>query len=266
MRRIIVLLIALWSALACDSQHSSKPSPTLRLFTAGSGIPAVIFEAGLGDTSDTWGGVAARIAQDTLVVRYDRAGLGASPATTAARTSSRIAAELHASLRSRGIRPPYVLVAHSAGAWHALVYTARYSDDVAAVVLVDPTPPTFFRDVPSLQSPSERDEFARQTAQYASKASPGRLAEWAARDAAAREAAVAPFPRRTPLVVLSANATQEGRNAKIRAYWLTEHSKLAALSDFGRVVQVNAPHYIHLANPELVAFHIRGVLRPKNGA
>lgn len=46
--------------------------------TARPGVPAVVFESGLGSTLDAWGGVPSAIARSTRVVAYERAGVGAS--------------------------------------------------------------------------------------------------------------------------------------------------------------------------------------------
>jgi pimeloyl-ACP methyl ester carboxylesterase len=47
--------------------------------------------------------------------------------------------ELHALLRAAGLKAPYVLVGHSIGGLIARVYAEQYPNEVAGMVLVDPT-------------------------------------------------------------------------------------------------------------------------------
>ena len=197
--------------------------------------PAVVFEAGMGDASASWNEVASAI-PGAQVVRYDRAGLGQSARVTARRTASQIASELHDALVDARIRPPYILVSHSAGAWYAVVFAAQHPNEVMGLLLVDPTPPDFFREIASLQNKQERREFKSSMAAYEAQASPGRRAEWAARDESAAEAKAAILPKNIAFVVMSAAANQPGRNPAILKYWREQHQRMAAGMPRGRLV------------------------------
>ena len=48
--------------------------------------------------------------------------------------------ELHALLAHGGVVGPLILVGHSNGGLRTVLYAATYPDDVAGLVLVDPTP------------------------------------------------------------------------------------------------------------------------------
>ncbi len=111
----------------------------LRLIQAGSGTPSVILEAGAGGFSAVWGTVQREVARFTHVCAYDRAGYGHSdpPPAGEPRTSGNAVTDLHALLHAAHIPPPYVLVGHSLGGFHARLFTSRYPDDVAGLVLVD---------------------------------------------------------------------------------------------------------------------------------
>src|SRR5207249_1417199 len=54
----------------------------------------------------------------------------------------RIAAELRHALQSAGLAPPYILVGASLGGLYIRTFAGMYPDDVAGMVLVDPTPDT----------------------------------------------------------------------------------------------------------------------------
>ena len=64
----------------------------------------------LGATAGDWREVQRRLAADSTVCVYDRAGLGYSESPHRHRTARRMAEEnLHALLHGAGIPPPYVL-------------------------------------------------------------------------------------------------------------------------------------------------------------
>ncbi len=104
---------------------------------AGTGGPAVIFDAALGASSLSWALVQPEIARETLTVSYDRAGLGGSAAGPMPRTAGRIVEELRRMLDKAGVGPPFVLVGHSYGGLCARLFAERYRSDMAGLVLVD---------------------------------------------------------------------------------------------------------------------------------
>ncbi len=114
----------------------------LHLVCRGRGHPAVVLEAALTGCHLNWYLVQEEIARATACCSYDRAGLGWSDPGPPPRTARRLAAELHELLARAGVPPPYVLVAHSFGAWAARVFAAAYPDEMCALVLVDPAEPS----------------------------------------------------------------------------------------------------------------------------
>ena len=111
----------------------------------GTGRPTVVIEPGAGlpgAASKEWEAVAAEVAKTCRVVRYDRAGLGASDAPPKTpRTSREAAKDLRALLTAANAPGPYVLVGHSIGGFHVRAFADLYPDDVAGVVLVDAAHP-----------------------------------------------------------------------------------------------------------------------------
>ncbi|ADG09244.1 alpha/beta hydrolase [Caulobacter segnis] len=110
----------------------------LNLYCIGSGAPVVVFEAGLGDDTSTWGLVQPAIAKRTTACAYDRAGIGFSDPATRPSSASNIVDDLHHLLKKAGVKGPYVLVGHSYGGLTSALYASRYPKDVAAFVAVDP--------------------------------------------------------------------------------------------------------------------------------
>jgi pimeloyl-ACP methyl ester carboxylesterase len=113
----------------------------LHLRCAGSGTPAVVFDAALGGSSLSWTYVQPAVAAFTAACVYDRAGFGWSDAGPMPRTAQRLAAELHTLLADGGIAPPYVLVGHSFGGLVMRAYASSHPENVAGFVFVDPAHP-----------------------------------------------------------------------------------------------------------------------------
>jgi len=86
----------------------------------------------------------AQLAAFTTTYSYDRAGLGWSAANGQPCLPQAIAADLHAILKRLKVQEPYILVAHSFGAYVLLAYAQHFGhegDRIAGLVLVDPLTP-----------------------------------------------------------------------------------------------------------------------------
>lgn len=109
----------------------------LAMREAGSGVPPVVLEMGLGAAGNCFDMVAERLAAITRTVWYDRANLGQSDPAPTPRTIADFVGDLHALLAGADIAGPYVLVGHSLGGLTVRLYRERFPATVAAVVLVD---------------------------------------------------------------------------------------------------------------------------------
>lgn len=107
---------------------------------AAPGTPTVVFEGGSILPAEVWAPVIALVAEEAPVVAFDPAGLGESEWDGEAPTPEHMNTKLHRLLRAVEA-PPYVLVAHSWASWLVRAYAGRYPDEVAGLVLIDPTPP-----------------------------------------------------------------------------------------------------------------------------
>ena len=126
-------------------------SHRLHLLESGRGSPTIVLEAGLMSTVLSWSDLQRELAGSFRVVSYDRAGLGWSDIGPMPRTADRIVDELHTLLERAAIPPPYVLVGHSFGGLTMPLFAARFPDEVAGIVLVDPVVPAEWNP------PSEHD-------------------------------------------------------------------------------------------------------------
>jgi len=107
----------------------------------GTGGPVTVLETGGGMRMTTWKKVFPEVAAFTTAVAYNRAGFGNSSPAEMPRNGPNIVRELRAFLQDVGLSPPYVLVGHSLGGLYMQLFARSHPDEVAGLVLVDPTPP-----------------------------------------------------------------------------------------------------------------------------
>jgi pimeloyl-ACP methyl ester carboxylesterase len=113
--------------------------PVLRMLMAGSGNSTVVFESGAGGPLEAWLRIQPEVSKFAKTISYDRAGNGLSKKGPVPRDGRRIATELHIALHNAHAPPPYILVGHSLGGPYIRVFAGLYPDEVAGLVLVDPT-------------------------------------------------------------------------------------------------------------------------------
>jgi pimeloyl-ACP methyl ester carboxylesterase len=121
---------------------------SLHINCVGQGSPTVILEAANFGMSAHWVRVQQQLAKTTRVCGYDRAGLGWSEPGPEPRDARQISSELHTLLNGADTEGRYVLAGHSYGGLYARMYAARYSEEVAGVVLVDSSHPEQFTRSP----------------------------------------------------------------------------------------------------------------------
>ena len=110
--------------------------------SVGSGSPVVVLQSGLGDDAAPWGAITRELSTTRTVFAYDRPGYGDSrPAPSGPRDACAVARELRATLQAAGFKPPYLLVGHSLGGQYQYAFARLYPDEVAGLVLLDPTHP-----------------------------------------------------------------------------------------------------------------------------
>jgi pimeloyl-ACP methyl ester carboxylesterase len=111
----------------------------LNLYCMGAGSRTVLFDAGLSDWSVIWGLVQPAVAAHARACTYDRAGLGFSDAPKGSRSPVAIVQDMHALVHAAKLPTPLVIVGHSLGGFNMKLYAALYPEDVAGIVLVDPS-------------------------------------------------------------------------------------------------------------------------------
>src|ERR671917_1180767 len=161
----LAVIGAIYQAIATQIDQRTYTPPgemvdvgthSLHINCFGEGSPTVILEAASGGMSAHWVRVQQQLAKTTRVCAYDRAGLGWSEPGPEPRDARQVSGELQALLEGAGIEGPYVLVGHSYGGLYARMYAARYSEEVAGVVLVDSSHPEQFTRSPEGQAMYEQ--------------------------------------------------------------------------------------------------------------
>jgi pimeloyl-ACP methyl ester carboxylesterase len=251
----------------------------LNLQVMGRGGPTVILAAGfLGGPLD-WGLIQPFLAQSVRTVSFDTAGLGFSDPGRLPRTTDAIVSDLHAALTAEGIRPPYVLVGHSAGGLRMRRFAALYPEQVVGMVLVDSVADDWEHRIYGGPCPgmvAERVVFRRMLAltPTVNKA----LHEMWTRPSYLRTAisegqnvGSAGLPGRPPaslgdlpLIVLSAARIADNEfigDAGLAQNWFAMHDQLASLSSRGTRRDVDSCHDMPIERPREVIAAIEEVVR-----
>ncbi|MDL4775818.1 MULTISPECIES: alpha/beta fold hydrolase [Thermomonosporaceae] len=111
-------------------------------------LPAVVLDAGGGEDSSYWTKLAPVLAQKTgsMVVTYDRAGLGKSDEVPGPWKVENAVSDLEAGLTKLGITRDVVLVSHSQAGEVATYFAKKNPEWAAGAVLVDASLPDFYTD------------------------------------------------------------------------------------------------------------------------
>lgn len=147
---------------ASDADLVTLPTGQEVGFTCmGQGSPTVILIPGMGDFGGmAWGNVHPQMAKTTKVCTWDRPGWGLSDGAEGKQTVATTAATLEAALATGKIAGPYVLVGHSLGGLEALLLGDRLREQLAGMVLVDPSVPDQLalmqREAPAMAAEANR--------------------------------------------------------------------------------------------------------------
>src|SRR5258708_7423500 len=152
---VVVLGLQAVAQAVCSRRDARKFPPPgqlvritgcqLHALSMGKGQPVAVLEAGISNSCLNWSPVQPQLAAFTTACSYDRAGLGWSDRDGRPRSAQAMALDLHAMLQQLPVPGPYILIAHSFGAYIALAYAQHLgtqgSGEIAGVVLVDPLTP-----------------------------------------------------------------------------------------------------------------------------
>lgn len=255
-RAMMVVVIATLVAGAANARKVDVAGHRMHVRQHGHGTPAVVFDAGLGHCSQTWDEVWKAVRRDTRVVLYDRPGLGRSAPCERPRTSGQMVAELRELLDRSGVEPPYILVGHSLGGLNMRLFAALHPDEVAGLLLVEPTP----EDFPALYGDLlPDDERVRLETRHA-LSPPAARRELRSAPLSAEQVRHAPaLPRDIPIVLLS--SPRRNDSEAFREAWTRMQYALAGRLGARHLVVEDAGHYIQYDRPDVVIDAIGDLVR-----
>jgi pimeloyl-ACP methyl ester carboxylesterase len=281
----LVLASCLHGNSASSDQMVSIGTNRLQFHSEGSGTPVVVIDAGIADQLDKLKALQARISRVTQVITYNRAGYGQSEAGPLPRDAGREAEELRTLLEKASVPGPYVLVGHSLGALVVQVFAARYPDDVAGMVLLDPPPLSFLlgreckdlvpmAEVMTVEWQAIADSAAKSTnPEERERSAFFRMIASEHREmfgATARQVAgIQTFADKLLLVMAAGKPNPAfGDIAEAyQKYWIEQSRKLSEKSTRGRfVIAEGSSHYLYLDVPDLVAKSIISVVHEVRAA
>jgi pimeloyl-ACP methyl ester carboxylesterase len=218
---------------------------SLRMRVEGKGSPTVVFEIGLGGALEEWAAVQPEIARTTCVVAYDR--IGANHDDTQL-TGREIAGELQQGLRAAGIQPPYILVGQSFGGVYNRVFASVYPQDVAGMVLVDPSQEDFIEWMETHHP--DRQISRKDTVGWAEGAG-----IWATLE---ELKIVGPLPDVPTVVITGARPGRDPLRREVLPEWIRSHARWVRTRPQGRHLLVhNSGHGVHVEAPDTVVKVIR---------
>ena len=234
----------------------------------GSGAPVVVIDVGIGEAIEPWTPVITRLAAQTCVCAYERAGYGTSDGGPLPRTAHDVTGDLRLLLQKLSLPPPYVLVGHSLGALHMMVLAAESPGLVGAVLVLDPPPRGFisgkrFHGL-SQMAAQVTAEFQRRAKEAREQNATGKAVffETLASEheamfgtTAVQVARVQSFGQ-LPLTVMASEIPNPafGPDAEaFQQFWIESNRQVAALSRRGKfVLAVKSTHHIQRDAPDLV--------------
>ena len=226
------------------------------------GVPVVVMDSGLGDSSESWLGIQPQIREFARVCIYDRAGLGNSDLSTHVQTTTQIAIDLHNLLRGAGVARPLLLVGHSLGGINARLYASMYAKEVVGMVLVDSTHEEQFARMEALIPEAIKKQLPPSAFEVISNE------KIDLQNNAERMARLRRWHADIPLIVLTAansGTNPTGPLAFLAPQW--ENIRLELQQDLThrsrkgkQIMATKSGHYIQRDEPDLVVNAIREVL------
>ena len=252
---LMVLVCPVRPLSGAEFERVSVGEHALQLSIRGKGLPTVVFESGQGSGLEVWDKVQLEVARFTRTVAYDRAGLGKSEEGPQPRDARQIARELHTALHKSGAEAPYVLVGHSVGAFYIRVFADLYPEEIAGLVFVDPTTEQFIDWLKA-----NRPDAATSEGDV-SRMSPGRSAEWDAKDTNLEQARSARLRPGIPIMVLTAVRPEQTRPAEFLKIWSkTQEEWLKKLPNAKQIVTEKSGHNIQKEQPDLVIEAVQKII------
>jgi pimeloyl-ACP methyl ester carboxylesterase len=269
---ILCLLVCAFSASPQESHRNATlidiGGYRLDAWIVGSGSPVIAIDSGLGEGYESWWPIARRLAGNATVVLYARAGYGRSDVGPFPRTATQAASELWRLLSAADLEGPYIIVGHSLGALHALMFAQLYPDATAGIIVIDPPPRKFltgerFKELKRLadgqtsQFRSVADEQHRngnivQAGRFETLASENEMT-FSGKSLGAYDIDAVKHTRVTAIASGISNPAFGDSARAFQDFWISSTETLALDFAKGRFVEAtDSRHHVHVDDPDLV--------------
>jgi pimeloyl-ACP methyl ester carboxylesterase len=229
----------------------------LRIECQGSGDSTVVFDSGLSQPRDTWGVVPGEVSKFARVCTYDRAGVGESDRAGFVRTSEDVVRELRTLLGRAREKGPFILVGHSFGGLNVRLFASDEPDDVAGLVLVDPSHEGQYQKLASDLPHDEAEEFLAHEG--------GENDEQMDMLTSASKMQSIAGPSAIPTILLSAQPSSP-EDALIAETVANLYATTIGRSHCGRqIILSNTGHFVQLERPTAVIDSINQLVRLPRG-
>lgn len=261
LKSIGIVLVFGVTMVNCTSMKSpmqkSIDHQGVEYITEGIGSPTIVFETGMGPTIDTWDKILDSLSKHTQVYAYNRPGYGKSGLKNAPRNVIEVAEQLHTNLSANNIKPPYVLVGHSAGGLYVNMFARLYPEETVGIVFVDASHPEQFEYF-------KTDQKFLYNMLLTSTQKGKRTYEYDIVKTTSESFRNAPKFPEVPITVLTAGKSSPLENKNIRKKWLEFQVELSNLSSKSKhLVVEESGHYIHRNEPNIAIEEILRILKTK---
>jgi pimeloyl-ACP methyl ester carboxylesterase len=208
----------------------------------GDGTTTVVLLAGMGDDTTVWDLFRDTLGSDITTCAWAYPGVGDTTGIGYPMTAGVAAASLNATMDAAGIDRPVVLAGHSIAGLTVRLFVGQHPEDVAGVVLFDPTVSSFaYRyDIHEFQPSWDGAVSSREV---------DRITAWPD----------------IPFEILRHDSDvyrdQQMWDAEIEDAWIAGQTEFAGLAPDGVVTEVaDAGHYVYLDQPQVAADAVRRVV------
>ncbi|MCJ7449153.1 MAG: alpha/beta hydrolase [Bacteroidales bacterium] len=239
----IIVLMLYCSCLYCQERYIVIDQQKYRIKEFGKGDITVIFESGMSDSLEVWGGIPDSIAEYARVFLYDRADIGKSDTSRIERTIPNMVLELRSILENQNINPPYILVGHSLGGLITRYFSSKYPDEVKGLLLLDPAPESYWNSM----SKRELNKYIKEgTEWYETKFPEKYRKEWYQFVPNLDYMKNLNIDSHLPIILVSATAWN----------WYKYHEDILVGFENSKHIELEGEHHIFKNHPDLIIKYI----------
>jgi pimeloyl-ACP methyl ester carboxylesterase len=236
------------SGIFCQERYADICGQKFRIRELGKGEITVVFESGMSDSLEVWGGIPDSVANYARVFLYDRADIGKSDNSVTERTIPNVLLELKTLLKDQRINPPYILVGHSLGGLIVRYFAGNCPGEVRGLLLLDPAPESYWNGMPE----DELKEYIRGGNEwYENHFAEKYRKEWYQFIPNLAYMNNLNIDRQMPVILVSATAWN----------WYGYHEDIIKGFEHARHVELEGEHHIYKDHPGLIVEYIKELLK-----